>query len=354
MVASLKLKFVRQEERKKLTLRYNRAEATRRSYAPQGFFGLMLGDLRDKAKYFKEIDLDDPFFREFKVEASMPIDFAPIGLASAQVALDYGDPAKPQDHKHADFVFLPGENKVETFKVFLNSTRDIDYQAGFQFHFDPQSGWAADRHSYDIPAKSTLDRTLFVNPYEHIEFREISAIAGDIDWEVVESIELNLKARGYASPEPRAVLTLRRDSAPQIWRLRGAKPAPADRGVEMELVQRLKDGSVTRLPATDLAVSQIVVHDLFVGALRIEFVPAFDPATVNRVLVDVEYRDPANQYERTERLEIPGTATDSVKLRMALRDKNQRRYRFRLTFIGPNLFQQRAWVETEEEIQPVS
>jgi hypothetical protein len=96
------------------------------------------------------------------------------------------------------------------------------------------------------------------------------------------------------------------------------------------------------------------VHDLFVSALRIEFVPAFDPATVNRVLVDVEYRDPANQYERTERLEIPGTATDSVKLRMALRDKNQRRYRFRLTFIGPNLFQQRAWVETEEEIQPVS
>jgi hypothetical protein len=354
VVASVKLKFVRQEERKKLTLRYNRAEATRRSYAPQGFFGLMLGDLRDKAKYFKEIDLDDPFFREFKVEASMPIDFAPIGLASAQVVLDYGDPAKPQDHKHDDFVFLPGENKVETFKVFLNSTRDIDYQAGFQFHFDPQSGWAADRHSYDIPAKSTLDRTLFVNPYEHIEFREISAIAGDIDWEVVESIELNLKARGYASPEPRAVLTLRRDSAPQVWRLRGAKPAPADRGVEMELVQRLKDGSVTRLPPVDLAVSQIVVHDLFVGALRIEFVPAFDPATVNRVLVDVEYRDPANQYERTERLEIPGTATDSVKLRMALRDKNQRRYRFRLTFIGPNLFQQRAWVETEEEIQPVS
>ena len=345
---------MRQEERKKITLRYNRAEATRRTYAPQGFFGLMLGDLRDKAKYFKEIDLDDPFFREFKVEASIPIAFEPIGLLSAQVALDYGDPAKPQDHKHADFVFVPGDAAAKTFKVFMNSTRDIDYDAGYQYHFDPQSTWVADRSSYEVPAESTVDRTLFVNPYEHIEFREITATPGDIDWEIVDTIEVRLQARGYTQPEPRAALLLTRDSGPQTWRLRGAKPAPADRGVTCQLVQRLKDGTSERSGPVEVDIPQIVVHDLFQDALNLEFIPLFDPAAVTRAFIDIEYRDQANAYERNERLEIAGTATEPVKMRIALRDKRQRTFRCRFSFVGPSgSFDRRPWVETEEELQPV-
>ena len=228
VVASLKLKFVRQEERKKLTLRYNRAEAVRRTYAPQGFFGLLLNDLRDKSKYFKEIDLDDPFFREFAVEASVPIDFEPIGLSSAQVALDYGDPADAQDHKHGDFVFSPVDTGPKTFRVFMNSTRDIDYAVKRQYHFDPQSGWEGDRFSYDIPAERTEDRTLFINPYENIEFLQISVVPGEVDWEVVSSIEVRLQAMGFGDPEPRKAFIVVQESQEQIWRLRGARPAPPD------------------------------------------------------------------------------------------------------------------------------
>ena len=140
VVASLKLKFVRQEERKTLTLKYNRSEAVRRTYAPQGFIGLLPDDLGDKSKLFKEIDLDDPFFREFVVEAKVPIDFEPIGLSSAQVAIDYGDPAAPQDHKHGDFIFNAGDTGPRMFRVFMNSTRDLSYAARLQYHFNPQSG----------------------------------------------------------------------------------------------------------------------------------------------------------------------------------------------------------------------
>ena len=354
VAVSLKLKFVRQEERKTLTLRYNRAEATRRTYAPQGFFGLLLGDLRDKDKYFREIDLDDPFFREFKVEASCPIDFTRIGMLSAQVALDYGTAARPQDHRHADFTFLPGDASAQTFKVFMNSTRDVDYTAGFQYHFDPQSDWAADRHSYEVPPKESLDRTLFVNPYEHVEFREITATPGDVDWEIVEAIEVRLQARGYASPEPRAALMLTADGAAQTWKLRGAKPAPANRGVTVQYVQRLKDGTSERTDPVEVDIPQLVVHDLFAAALRLEFIPLFDAATISRVFIDVEYRDPDNGYERSERLELRGDATDPVKLRIALRDGTLRRYRRRLTFVGTaGTFDQRAWEESEEELVPV-
>jgi len=342
---------VHQEERKKLTLRYNRAEATRRTYAPQGFFGLMLGDLRDKSKYFKEIDLDDPFFRQFAVEASMPIAFEPIDLKSAQVALDYGDKKKPRDHKHADFVFTPGETGVKRFEAFMNETRDIGYDAAFQYHFDPQSDWAADRSSYTIPAAKTEDRTLFVNPYEHVEFRQITATPGDIDWEVVESIDVKLQARGYTTPEPKTTLTLTKTSGPKTWRLRGAKPAPADRGVTYQIVQRRKGVSQAdpASPPVEVDVPELIVHDSFEDALQLEFIPVFDPAMVKRVYIDVKYEDGA--YKRNERIEMAGTQADPVKLRIALKNADKRKFRRRFTFVGmQGQFDQRAWVDETEEL----
>jgi hypothetical protein len=353
VVAALKLKFIRQEERKTLTLRYNRAEAVRRSYAPQGFFGLLLKDLGNKSKYFREIDLDDPFFREFTVEASIPIDFAPIGLSSAQLAIDYGDPAVPQDHKHGDFVFTSQDTGPKTFKAFLNSTRDIDYDVSYQYHFDPQSDWTGDRFSYEIPKASTEDRTLFVNPYEQIEFREIAFSPGEIEWEILESVEVRLEAPGYGDPAPRKSFLLTKDSGAQSWKLRGAKPAPADRLVTYTLVHTQKNGrSETQGPFV-ATVNAIVVHDLFEESLRLEFIPLFDAAQTERVFIDVEYRDPPNNYERTERLELTGAGRDPAKLRIPLRGE-QRSYRRRFTFVGKNgAFDQRAWEDSTEELVPV-
>lgn len=354
VVASLKLKFIRQEERKTLTFRYNRAEAVRRTYAPQGFFGLLLKDQGDKSKYFKEIDLDDPFFREFKVEASIPIDFARIGLSSGQVALDYGNPADPLNHKHGDFVFTSNDPGPKEFRVFMNETRDIDYAVSTQYHFDPQSGWTGDRFSYEIPPSRTQDRTLFVNPYEHVEFREIPIVPGDIDWQVLSSIEVRLQAEGYSTPEPHTTFILQENSAPQSWKLRGTRPAPPNRRVTVGLTHNLKDGTSQTTPSVEIDVPSVVVHDPFVDALRLEFIPLFNPTNVQRVFIDVEYKDTTNAYERSERLEVPGTQTNPAKLRIALRDKDHRRYRFRLTFVGTNSgFDQRAWVETEEQLIPV-
>lgn len=349
-VASLKLKFVRQEERKTMTFRYNRAEAVRRTYAPQGFFGLLLKDLDDKSKYFTEIDLDHPFFREFAVQASVPIDFAQIGLSSAQIALDYGDPADAQNHKHGDFVFTPMDTGPKEFRVFMNATHDIDYTVKRQYHFDPQSGWEGDRFSYNIPEERTEDRTLFINPYENIEFLQVTVLPGEVDWEVVSSIEVRLQAQGFGNPEPRKSFILVQDSREQLWRLRGERPAPVDRKLTYMLLHHIKDGTVQEEGPFDLTVPILVVNDPFPDALHIEFIPLFDSALTQRVFIEVEYDDVANAYERRERREMPGTQTDPVTLRIALRNKDLRRYRYRLTFVAGGGFDQRAWIDTSEEL----
>jgi hypothetical protein len=354
-VVSLKLKFIRQEERKKLTFYYNRAEATRRTYAPQGFFGLLLGDLADKDSYFTEVDLDDPFFREFKVMAESPIDFERIGLSSAQVALDYGDPANAQDHKHGDFVFRADDKGPKDFTVFLNSTHDVDYQQQQQFHFSPDSGWESDRFSVELPAGRTEDRTLFVNPYDVLDFLEISVTPGDIDAGVIASTEVTLRATGPAGFDMKKTFIVLPDSAAQVWKLRAPKPvAPDTRTITFALKHHLKDGSVREVLPAELIASALVVHDPFDQALSIEFIPLFDVALVKQVFIDVEYDDPANHYSRSERLDIKGDQTDNVKLRIALLDPARRQFRFRYTVVGTNGdFRRLAFQTSDEEVVPI-
>ena len=119
-LVSFKLRAVHQEERKKITLIYDRSEATQRTYAPQGFFGVLVADL-DKRRHFIEVDLDDPFFRVFQVIVEPPEDFGQIGLRSAQVALDYGAADDPATIKHNDMVFDPYHPDSHSFEVFVNS-----------------------------------------------------------------------------------------------------------------------------------------------------------------------------------------------------------------------------------------
>ena len=89
------------------------------------------------------------------------------------------------------------------------------------------------------------------------------------------------------------------------------------------------------------------------AALDLVLVPAFDATKVTSVIVDIEYVDEANDYERQIRREVPATQTEPLRVRIALRDRQQRAYRVRFTFTGPGLFDQRGFLDTEEEVLPI-
>ena len=347
---AFRLKFVRQEERKKVTFGYHRSEAVRRVYAPQGFLGLLLADLEDAERLFEELDLDDEFFREMTVTASTATDFAPIGLSRAQVTIDYGDPAVPADHKHHELTLTPEDHAPKQATFFLGSTRAVDFDARIRYDFAPQSGWAADRSSYEVLLVDTVNRDLVLNPFDTVEFRTITVQPGVVDWEVVGSLEVRLQGHGYGDPEPRGLVTVTEQSGPQTFRVRGALPAPAGRGITATVTQVLKDGQQATADPVEVTDDVVNVHDLMEAALDLVFVPQWDAAAVTTAFLDVEYRDDANAYTRSVREEVPGDRTEPVRVHLALRDGAVRDYRYRLTLSGPGLFDQRAFVDTSETL----
>lgn len=117
----------------------------------------------------------------------------------------------------------------------------------------------------------------------------------------------------------------------------------------------MKDGSTRKTDPMTTRALVVPVDDPFVGALDIEFIPLFDPAIVRMAFIDVEYKDPENNYEREERLKLAGNATDSVKLRISLVNPTKRKFNFRLTFVDNNNQMNRGpFVETEETLIGIS
>lgn len=330
-LVSFKLRFVHQEELKTVTLEYNRSEATQRTYAPQGFFGLLVADLQ-KDKHFIEVDLDDAFFRVFGVSADAPIDFARIGLTSAQLALDYGNPADPATLKHADFIFDADHRAQNKFDVFMNSNLDTSYTYAAQYHFDPLSGWEGSKFSYDLPARRTEDRTLFLNPFESLGFLEIQALSHRVDWGVLDSIDVALHYQSSSGQQQDTTLLLTESEPNQSWKLR--LDNPAERSYSYQIVYHMKDGSLRTSEPIISRATMVPVDDPFPAAIEIEFVPLYDPKKVKMVFIDIEYADLDNHYQRAERLRLESNASDSVRQLIAVIDPSKLSYRYRLTFVG--------------------
>ncbi|MCY7277869.1 MAG: hypothetical protein LH702_30065, partial [Phormidesmis sp. CAN_BIN44] len=345
---ALKLKFIHQDEQKTVTLQYNRSEAVQRTYAPQGLIGLLLNDLEDKRKHFVEVDLDDPFFRVFAVTVDAPIDFERIGLLSAQVAVDYGNPANPVDHKHADFVFEPGSQTERKFEVFMNSTFDTTYDYNVQYHFDPGSEWEGHTFSYEVPVKPTEDRTLQINPFEQLGFLDLRVVPNRIDWGAIDSIDTILSYQSPTGWSKTKIITLTATSQAQFWKLR--LDDSNARSYSYRFVYHLKDGSIQESEKLTTEATAIAVNDLFEGALDLEFIPLFAPGLFRMVFIDVKYDDPEHHYHREERLELSGMAAAPMPLRISLKDRSQRTFQYRLTFVGSNQMRQSAFIATTETL----
>ena len=291
----------------------------------------MLDTLQNKKQHFIEVDLDDPFFRVLSVEIATPVDFAKIGLFSTDVAIDYGDPADAANFRHGEFRLTPNDPGPKKFEAFLNEQHDVSFRCGFQHHFDPDSGWIGEKLTYDIPATETVDRTLNVDPADHLGFLELQIFPNRLDAGIVDAVDVDLSYDDGATFQRQDTFRVLPGHGPQSWRLRLTDPGK--REWTASFTHHLSNGTTRTTGPVTSDATFLPVDDPFPDALDIRLIPLFAPDTVRQVFVDVTYDDEVNGYHREERLEIPGTVTDPVPLRIALLDPNQRQFRHRVTIV---------------------
>jgi hypothetical protein len=348
----LNIKAIEQQEMKTLTFEYHRSEATQRVYAPQGFFGLLAGDL-DRTRggrHFRDIDLDDPFFRVFGVTVQAPIDYTRLGLTSAHVTLDYGDPQGDPEHlKHQDYLFDAGHKQDQQWQVFMDDRLDTSYAYQVEYHFDPESGWKAQRYDYQLAGKTTENRTLFVNPFDDFGFLEVRVFPNRIDSDVVTATDVHLEYQAANGWSQKDVLTILPGKEAQFWRLRLEDPTATSYTCWM--VHHLKDGSTVKTDAVVTSASSIPVDDPFAGAIDLTCVPLLDAGKVRFAFLDFVYDDPANSYHRELRMQFNGDASAAVSQHVSIRDPRKIGFRYRVTVEGKDGQEHRgAYVDTEDTL----
>jgi hypothetical protein len=228
--------------------------------------------------------------------------------------------------------FRPSGARTDKASFFLNPKLDLNYSLTQQYHFDPLSGWDGEKLSYDLPAVSSLDRTLLVNPFRDFGFQEIRILPGDLDADMIDSTDILLHYEHQGRWARDKVITVKPGGAEQSWKLRLSDPEK--RAFFYKLVHRLKDGTTRESEKVSTAVPSVTVNDPFEEPLVIELFPNYDPAPIRLLIVDVTYDDPTSTRPRVQQVKFQPTETESKRVRFARMDPTAGKYSVQLTILG--------------------
>lgn len=326
---ALRLKYVQQDELKTVEIEFNEMSAVQRVYSPQGFFGLMLQGI-DLSKHFLKVAGTDPFFNQFSVTIDPPRDFTGIGLVSAHVALDYGDPATTSNPKHGEFVFDASHQTQQVWDVFQGLISSTSYAYTSDYAFDPESGWIGEQLEYTLPSVTTENRLLTLDPYDFLGFLALSLTPGRIDPNVVDRVEVALQYTAKSGWQTAQTIVVRPGSPAQTWKLRLADKD--DNTYSYSTNTYLKDGTLISTPSTTSTAHAIVVSDPFAGAIDLTFQPAFDPNAIKIAIVEFTYQDPANNYSFVRTFQL--TAGQPIQLHVPIIDRTKNQYQYRVSLVS--------------------
>jgi hypothetical protein len=335
---SFKLKYVSQDEQKTVTYEYNRMDAIQRTYAPQGYFALLLNKL-DRSKHFLEVDGTDKFFNKFSVAIAPPHDFAGIGLQTAHVAIDYGDPNAGQP-KHGEFVFDAAHTVPTSWDVFQGQIQTTQFTYAADYAFDPEAGWTGEQDRVQLPPVQTENRQLSLDPYASLGFLSITLTPGRIDPVVVDRVEVALQYARMDKTDPdKTVLwqasnavIVRGDSQPQTWKLRLSDPTQTAYTYSARTI--LKDGTEFSQPPVTTTARAIIVHDAFAGGIDVLVQPAFNASKTKAALIELDYQDAQSQYHYQNTLYLQATSAQPTRVHIPLLDRSQNAFSYRVSLVG--------------------
>lgn len=329
--AKLTLRFVRQEEQKKVTYVYRGAQATRKTYFPQGFFSRLLSDV-DNKKGIVTADLDDPFFRTISIDVQAPeINYEKYGIQSLHFA------AKYPNREIESRVFDKDNNTAQPVEFAMNKNLETSYNYQVQYNFLPDSGWEGERVTYEIPWAPTEDRTQVLLPHEQLDFLDVAVtLERNFYWGNIQEARVFIS---YKSPNNKwnkeKLLRFTPDSATEQHcklRLSDRKERKGeDPSYTYYIEYQRSDDSVQKTERVTTKIQGIVVNDLTKKKLPVKFISQL--SANERAFIDVSYEDLANDFRWDKSLEIGANNTAPIEIQIPLVNPTLPQFQYTITFL---------------------
>lgn len=282
-------------------INFREAQTVEWNVAPQGVLQNITG-LKDKngnalkwSDYARTIDLDDPFFKTLRVNVMANADFVGLPIQSVEVKLTYkGRPmANLTEGEPEGEVVLNGNDDTGRFASFVEGD-EWKYKYSYQVNYRNQS------RKYQSPEIETNEGVLTIG-VDDVGVFSVEASAGDLNWNDIDRATVTLtyedKQNGVDAFEEQFQLT---QTAP-VYKMQRVIFQPMRNSYKYKVKYAMKNGLEYTGGELQGRAQKLFVNDVFDGRKTVSVRGVGDfAARIQSVFVDLEYKDPANQYTQTK------------------------------------------------------
>jgi hypothetical protein len=287
-------------DKKSLNVRMNERSTVKRSIYPQGHLSGLFRPLKreglDLKRFVLEVDTNSPFFRKRQVNVIPRADYVNDGLASVNVAVQYGD-----DKKNLVFDAAKAEQKAEWLSILESGAMKREVTASYKVTFKN-----ADRLDRPISLESKPEMitgdVFEVSPRAlySIQPVKVMVLKSTFPWDRIGHVEVQLR---YTDPQNQLrtaeTIFLDKDNKEKTWNLFLLDPTKFQ--YQYKLIYHVDRGKDIELGWADTDREQIPIPNPFSNRHNVSIsVASLVWNDTDRVFVDVRYEDQENGLNQSE------------------------------------------------------
>jgi hypothetical protein len=305
---------------KHMEINMREKSAVERRIVPQGHLQGLLTTLKKfpKEDYVKEVDLADPFFQQLKVDVVGGAAIASDHIDRLSVHVDYAD-AQPQDALLA----TAGETSKMTWA--LKTDQGFNYNYKYQVFFKPDAPPGADDHLESPLIKSNASK-LIIDPRDLYQVQKVHVQTVNLPFDRYTQVEVNLRyVDATANITLQKTTLLSQNATADDWSFRTS--ADDSLAYEYQLIYYPVGAQpITKdwIPSSNPAV---LVSDPYPDTLDITVVPAGSFDKIQRMMVEMVYDDPENQFHQEQMLTFTAL-TDMKTWSVHIKNRLKRDYSY--------------------------
>lgn len=284
-----------------VSIQYREAQTVEFFVAPQGILP-NITSLKDASgapikwsDYARVIDLDDPFFKQLRVNAGVNADFAGLPIHSVEVKLVYKN--RPMAN------LVEGEPDGE---VVLNSPDDIGKFAAYvveddwKYRYSYQVNYRGESRQYQSPEIETNEGILTIG-VDDVGILAVDVSAGDLNWNEIDRAAVTFTYADEANGVPAIEEQFQLTQAAPAHRIERVIFQPVRNNYQYRVKYFMKGGMEYQGGTMQGRSQKLFINDVFDGRKTVAVRGVGDFAgRIQTVFVDLEYKDPANNYSQSK------------------------------------------------------
>ena len=247
------------------------------------------GKLPDPNDFFKEISLDDPFFKMLQVRVHCNADFQNDPIYSVKVHIGYGPTVK-------DLVFTDSANSQ-----FFQAWRDP--ALGNKYKYWMEVNYKNSDRVFKTPEIQT-DETQLVASVNELGILRVQFVAGSIQWDRTDNAEIHIK---YEDSENNVgpsedVFQLKPDSRTATWTRQIFAPVNNPYTYKCIFIQKTSERLETDWQSSQAPL--LLIDDMYEDHFAIQFIASSSFDHIDKIVLDMSYEDQPHNYAVADKYQL--------------------------------------------------